>query len=216
MAAGEDRYRYFRIEARELVGELGQGALDLEKGRSGPDIIARLLRAAHTLKGAARVVKQLEIAEHAHQLEDRFAALRGASTPPSRDQIDEVLALVDRIGACLSALPAAGDGPAGPPAGQPVAADGQEPVHTARPDAADLETVGAGVARALVQLSALGPRLEEAARIGRLIELVEDQLAGFHARAGVPPAERLRAEKVRSLVGELRVRFHSPRRELAS
>ena len=28
-----DRYKYFRVEAREILDQLGQGALDLEKDR---------------------------------------------------------------------------------------------------------------------------------------------------------------------------------------
>ena len=59
MAEGRDPLRYFRIEARELVDQISAGVLDLDPGRSRPpDLVARLLRFAHTLKGAARVVRQ--------------------------------------------------------------------------------------------------------------------------------------------------------------
>ena len=54
-----DPYRYFRVEARELLEQLGKGALELDKGDSAPDLIARMLRSAHTLKGAARVGRTL-------------------------------------------------------------------------------------------------------------------------------------------------------------
>ena len=74
-----DPYKYFRVEARELLEQLSQGALDLEKGSAPDDLLARLLRLAHTLKGAARVVKQPRIAEQAHRIEDLFSALRGRS-----------------------------------------------------------------------------------------------------------------------------------------
>jgi two-component system chemotaxis sensor kinase CheA len=52
----KDPYRYFRIEAQELVEGLGQGLLELEKG-ADPELVRRLLRHAHTFKGAARVVR---------------------------------------------------------------------------------------------------------------------------------------------------------------
>ena len=65
---GQDPYKYFRIEARELIEGLGKGVLELEKGAGG-ELVPRLLRLAHTLKGAARVVKQGEIAESAHAIE---------------------------------------------------------------------------------------------------------------------------------------------------
>ncbi len=62
MAESKDRYKYFRIESRELLEGLSQGMLELERGGPGKDLIGRILRLAHTLKGASRVVKQTEIA----------------------------------------------------------------------------------------------------------------------------------------------------------
>jgi len=47
--ATKDPYRYFRVEARDLVEQLGRGILELEKGASDPPVVSRLLRLAHTL-----------------------------------------------------------------------------------------------------------------------------------------------------------------------
>jgi len=49
----KDPYKYFRVEARELLDGLAQGILQLEKDSPTPEVMARLLRLAHTLKGAA-------------------------------------------------------------------------------------------------------------------------------------------------------------------
>jgi hypothetical protein len=46
----KDQYKYFRIEARELLG-LKQAVLDLERGERGKGLVGRLLRFAHTLEG---------------------------------------------------------------------------------------------------------------------------------------------------------------------
>ena len=43
----QDPYKYFRIEARELVDQLGTTTLELEREPS-PELVARLLRLAHT------------------------------------------------------------------------------------------------------------------------------------------------------------------------
>lgn len=99
-----DPYRYFRIEARELIDEMSQGVLELEKGATDPAIIARLLRHAHTLKGAARVVRQLEIAEHSHQVEEILSQCRDAGQGIAANQVGELLALIDRMGAGLRSL----------------------------------------------------------------------------------------------------------------
>lgn len=98
---GEDRYKYFRIEARELVEHMSKDLLELEKACT-PAAIARLLRYAHTLKGAARVVQQLRIAEAAHQLEELITPLRARTeVVPS---VDAMLEELDKIGPLLAAL----------------------------------------------------------------------------------------------------------------
>jgi two-component system chemotaxis sensor kinase CheA len=69
----KDPYQYFRVEARELSDALGRDLLALERAGAAPEIVARLLRHAHTLKGAARVMKLPAIADKAHAVEDRLA-----------------------------------------------------------------------------------------------------------------------------------------------
>jgi len=102
----KDPYKYFRIEARELLEGLTQGALLLEKGSAGKETVARLLRLAHTLKGAARVVKQPAVAELAHGIEDLLAPHREAPAPFPPECVDGVLKLVDGIGSALGVLDA--------------------------------------------------------------------------------------------------------------
>src|SRR5882724_6812985 len=100
----QDPYKYFRIEARELVDQLGKVTLDLERAEGAGDGVSRLLRLAHTLKGAARVVKQIEVADLAHAIEDALEPVRSNSGPVPRACIDTVLALIDRIRVVLAAL----------------------------------------------------------------------------------------------------------------
>src|SRR6202021_3715071 len=97
-----DPYRYFRVEARELLDQLGKGALQLDKGAASPELIALMLRLAHTLKGAARVVKQREIADNAHAIEDALAPFRQGGNAVSRDGIETSLKALDEITRRLS------------------------------------------------------------------------------------------------------------------
>ena len=53
----KDPYRYFRIEAKEIVEQLSRGVLDLEQGGTGKDLVGQLLRLAHTLKGCGSCSK---------------------------------------------------------------------------------------------------------------------------------------------------------------
>jgi two-component system, chemotaxis family, sensor kinase CheA len=105
----KDRFKYFRIEAREILDGLAQGLLDLEK-RVDPELIARLLRLAHTLKGAARIVGHRELTDLAHRMEDELAPLRESPTPR---RLDGALALLDGMAVHVAALQQAdGAGPA--------------------------------------------------------------------------------------------------------
>jgi two-component system, chemotaxis family, sensor kinase CheA len=108
-----DPYRYFRIEAQELLEGLSRGLLELEQG-ADPEVVRRLLRHAHTFKGASRVVKQIEISDLSHRLEDLLLPHRDAQGQVARETIDQALRLLDemrghmaRLGA-PSAAPAAG------------------------------------------------------------------------------------------------------------
>ena len=206
-----DPYKYFRIEARELLEQLGQGALDLEKRGPSEDLISRLLRLAHTLKGAARVVRQPQIADYAHQLEDLFTAFRDSAEAP-RGQVDRALSLLDQIGARVTALSTVS---APESKGSVVVPQREEPFQAFRPEAADMDALVDGVAEAQTQLGILRPRLEPATRIRSLIELVEDQLAAFRVRESIAPSDRLAVDKMLSMVEEVRGRFGALERSVA-
>jgi two-component system, chemotaxis family, sensor kinase CheA len=100
----QDPYRYFRPEAREILDQFSRGVLDLEKGDGAAPIVQRLLRLAHTLKGAARVVKQSEIANRAHAIEDVLSPLRDGAAGLGREHIDAMLQHLDAIDDRLVAL----------------------------------------------------------------------------------------------------------------
>ncbi|MGW8391356.1 hybrid sensor histidine kinase/response regulator [Pseudoduganella sp. HUAS MS19] len=113
-----DPYRYFRIEGRELLDQLSAGILALESAADAA-AVARLLRLAHTLKGAARVVRQAEIADLTHGVEGLLAPLREGGVALERGVADQLLAALDRIAALLGQLPrpdAAPQAPAAPAA----------------------------------------------------------------------------------------------------
>lgn len=153
-----DRYKYFRIEAAELLEALSRGVLAFERSPSDASAIAPLLRHAHTLKGAARVVRQLEIADAAHALEDELTALQ---TGHSIAHVDGLLRLLDSVRDRLNSL-------AAPNAKEASALTPQAPV--VRADVTQLVEVRDGIAEALADLATLR---HESARLGALRELAE-------------------------------------------
>ncbi len=164
--ADENLYQYFKIEAREIVSDLSRDILGLERGDAGAEAVARLLRQAHTLKGAARVVRLPRIAEIAHAMEDALAPHRGSPDTVSREQIGRLLEQVDIISSEINAL----DPP--PPAGAPSRPSALEPFERVRVGVAEMDALLSGVSETAVQLDGIRRGIEA-------VKQVEDRLAAF-------------------------------------
>ena len=162
----ENLYQYFKIEAREIVSDLSRDILGLERGDAGAEPVARLLRQAHTLKGAARVVRLPRIAEIAHAMEDALAPHRGSPDAVSREQIGRLLEQVDIISSEINAL----DPP--PPAGAPSRPSALEPFERVRVGVAEMDALLSGVSETAVQLDGIRRGIEA-------VKQVEDRLAAF-------------------------------------
>ncbi len=69
-----DNYIYFLSEAQDLLRTIEAELINLRSQRSQPKVYG-LMRATHTLKGAAAIVSQATIQNISHQLESFFQAL---------------------------------------------------------------------------------------------------------------------------------------------
>ena len=198
----KDPYQYFRVEARELLDGLTQGILQLDKGASAPpsEGVARLLRLAHTLKGAARVVMQPRIAERAHTVEGILTTYRESELPLSNSQQSELLKMLDEISSQLAAISSV--------ATNPVRLPAEEPLETLRVEIQDMDSLLQTITEAGVQLGALRKGIGDAERLHDLTSLLLDLLtvrpaenrdvaAAAPALAGMARA-RLLAEELRS------------------
>ena len=172
MTNAKDPLRYFRVEAREISEELGRGVLQIEK-EATPELVARMLRLAHTLKGAASVVKQRAIADHMHALEDALAPLRERSGKVPRDAIDPIIAHVDAIAAQVAALePAAAD-----PAARPPDDPSDEPFGNLRADVAEMDALLDGISEASVQIRGIRGTIGLVEQARHLADLLADRTA---------------------------------------
>ena len=108
-----DPFKYFRIEARELLDGLGAGAMALASNPADGAAVGRLLRHAHTLKGAARVVRLTDVAVLAHAFEEMLEPFRAGGNPMPRETVDGLLRTIDAMSAHLETLSVApGSAPA--------------------------------------------------------------------------------------------------------
>ncbi len=168
-----DPYKYFRIEARELLQQISRDVLELEKNGRSEELVSRLLRSAHTLKGAARVVKQLEIGARAHAMEDALAPLRSEAESVSEEAVDSVLETLDAIAAMVDALDAAPPGPPDVPdaprapaaTSSTLAQEGSQQALMA--DVEDVEAIGRDLSTAWTRIGEMRGALQSLDRAAR-------------------------------------------------
>jgi len=189
-----DPYKYFRVESREILDGLAKGVLELEKSEEPKEVVARLFRLAHTLKGAARVVRQRELAELAHAMEDALEPLRGGTERVSRALVDELLATIDAMTAKVAALGAPEPAPKAQEERprEPVAPR-EESARGVRADVDELDRLVEAVAELGSELAAVrrGAGALEAAR--RTSEILRQRVAFRTAESHPGVSARLRA-----------------------
>ena len=91
----------FIVEAQEHLTLLNQDLLHLEANQISEDrvqLLADIMRAAHSLKGAARAVNQKEIENLAHQLENFFVYLQENLKELISDDFSILFRTLDSIG----------------------------------------------------------------------------------------------------------------------
>jgi two-component system sensor histidine kinase and response regulator WspE len=85
----------FRVEAETQVAALTAGLLDLERDPVAAKPLEALMRAAHSLKGAARIVNLPVVARLAHALEECFVAAQQGKIRVGKNETTVLLRTVD-------------------------------------------------------------------------------------------------------------------------
>ena len=87
----------FRMEAENQCNQISEDLIALEQDPTAADILESLMRAAHSIKGAARVVELHPAVQVAHAMEDVFVATQENKINLDQDSIDLLLKGVDMI-----------------------------------------------------------------------------------------------------------------------
>ncbi len=93
----------FRMEAETQTKTLNDNLLELENSPANLTIIEELMRAAHSIKGAARMVSLDATVKIAHTMEDIFVAAQNSKLEISYEDMDVLLVSVDMIAAMAKA-----------------------------------------------------------------------------------------------------------------
>jgi two-component system, chemotaxis family, sensor histidine kinase and response regulator WspE len=87
----------FRVEAENQAAVLTTGLLELERGEGAPRQLETLMRAAHSLKGAARIVNLQVAVRVAHAMEDCFVLAQEGKLALRQPEIDQLFRGVDLL-----------------------------------------------------------------------------------------------------------------------
>ena len=97
----------FRVECEQHGKVLADGLLELEQNPTSADWLEQLMRAAHSIKGAARLVDIEPVVQVAHAMEDGFVAAQNGELVLSADDIDVMLKgldVINEVAACEDGL----------------------------------------------------------------------------------------------------------------
>jgi two-component system chemotaxis sensor kinase CheA len=103
VASNADQFRQaFREEAHEILADLEAALLALNECRDNMDLVNRVFRAMHTLKGSGAMFGFERLAEFTHNLENAFDAIRNGRLEATEDLIDLTLRALDHIRALVA------------------------------------------------------------------------------------------------------------------
>ena len=91
----------FREEAREILTELESALLELNENRSDTELVSRIFRGLHTIKGSGAMFGFERLAAFMHDVETAFDLVRSGRMETSAELIDLTLAALDQIPAML-------------------------------------------------------------------------------------------------------------------
>ena len=93
----------FVAESKEHLGYVEESLLNLESGSAQftPDIINKIFRSIHTIKGSGGLLGLQNIGDLAHVMETLLSMLRSGEIEPNPQLIDGLLEGVDKIGEML-------------------------------------------------------------------------------------------------------------------
>lgn len=97
MSNAEQHKAAYMEEAYELLSELESSLLELEKNPGDEELIGRIFRALHTIKGSGSMFGFEDIAAFTHEVETAFDMVRNGLLPVTKELIDLTLSSRDYI-----------------------------------------------------------------------------------------------------------------------
>ncbi len=103
MSTADQHRDAYREEALELLAELETSLLDLEQSPDDMELIGRIFRALHTIKGSGSMFGFEDIAAFTHEVETVFDIVRNGGMSVTKELIDLTLSAGDHVRMMLNA-----------------------------------------------------------------------------------------------------------------
>jgi two-component system chemotaxis sensor kinase CheA len=150
----EELYEDFLVETGETLEQLGEHLVDLENAPEDQDLLNKVFRGFHNIKGGAGFLSLTNLVEACHKAEDVFNVLRQGERTIDSELMDVVLQVLDVINDMVDTVREREEPASADPAlleqlgryAQPAGADPApvaEPTATAEPATAEPAAVGA-------------------------------------------------------------------------
>src|SRR5579862_171904 len=95
--ATEEDLQVWLAEADENLEYLQNDVINLEKDYTDSELVGRIFRAAHTLKGSSGMIGHHRMAELTHAMESVFGTVRDGKLVPTSGVVDVLLQGVDGL-----------------------------------------------------------------------------------------------------------------------
>ncbi len=112
MTEDEEILLAFLEESRENLDQLDRDLVDLEAQAGDPDLLSRIFRVVHTLKGTCGFLGFSRLEALAHAGEDLLGELRSGTMQLDQGTVSSLLRLVDAVRAILAQIEASSEEPA--------------------------------------------------------------------------------------------------------
>ncbi len=101
----DENTQIYVTESQELLEDMETALLELERAPNDPDLIDRIFRTAHTIKGSAGLFGFEEIIAFTHTAENVLDDVRNCLLPVTNDLISLLMRAKDHINNMVEALP---------------------------------------------------------------------------------------------------------------
>ncbi|HOX28285.1 MAG TPA: Hpt domain-containing protein, partial [bacterium] len=96
--------KLFLDECKEYLTTLNQDLVDLESGNTDEELIKRVSRNVHTLKGSSAMLEFMDISEISHAIEDVMENLKKEFPNVNKTLLDEIFTKVDHIESLVQSI----------------------------------------------------------------------------------------------------------------